>query len=55
MADWIKIYCSRRGGRAAWIELCEHYAGPAEGDKRVTASSANIDQDFYKNESTFYF
>ena len=35
-ADWIKTYLHRRDGRAAWIEICEHYDGPSEGDKRVT-------------------
>ena len=35
-AGWIKNYCLRHDDRAAWIALCEHYDGPAEGDKRVT-------------------
>ena len=34
--EWIKTYRFRHDGRAAWIALCEHYYGPAEGDKRVT-------------------
>ena len=33
----------------------DHYDGPAEGDKHVTVSRANIDQDFYKNDSIFSF
>ena len=53
--DWINTYRRRYDDRAAWIELCEHYDGPAEGEKRVTVSYANIDQAFYKNESTFSF
>ena len=35
--------------------MCEHYYGPAEGDKRVTVSRSNIYQAFYNNESTFSF
>ena len=54
-ADWIKTYCRRHDGRAAWIALCEHYDGPAEGERRVTVSRSNIDQAFYKNQSTFSF
>ena len=54
-ADWIKTYRRRHDGRAAWIVLCENYDGPAEGDKRVTVSRSNIDQAFYKNESTLSF
>ena len=53
--DWIKTYFRRHDGREARIEFCEHYDGPADGDKRVTVSRANTDQAFYKNESTFYF
>ena len=54
-ADWIDTYRHRQNGRSAWIALCEHYDGPAEGDKHVTVSCANTDQAFYKNESTFSF
>ena len=54
-ADWIKNYLRHRDGREACTALCEHYDSPAEGDKRVTVSRDNIDQAFYKNESTFSF
>ena len=54
-ADLIKTYLHHHDSRAAWIALFEHYDGPAEGEKRVTVSRANIDQAFYKNESTFSF
>jgi hypothetical protein len=54
-ADWIKSHRRRHDGRAAWTALCNHYDGPAEGDKRVTVARANIDSAFYKNESTFSF
>ena len=33
MADFIKTYRQRHDGREAWIALCEHYDGPAEGEK----------------------
>ena len=35
--------------------MCEKYDGPAEGDKPVTVLRVNIDQAFYKNESTLSF
>ena len=54
-ADWIKTHRRRHDGRAAWIALCDHYDGPAEGDKRVTVARANLDTAFYKNEATFSF
>ena len=55
MSDWIKTYRLRHNGREACIALCEHYDGTAEGDKHVMVSRANINQAFYKNESTFSF
>ena len=48
-ADLIKTYRRCYDGRSDWITLCEHFDGPAEGDKRVTASHANINEEFYKN------
>ena len=54
-ADWIKTYRRCHDGRADCITLCEHYDGPAEGEKRVTVLRANIDQSLYKNESNFSF
>ena len=54
-ADWIKTYRRRHDVRLAWIPLCEHYNSPAEGDKWVTVLRSNIDQAFYKNESTLFF
>ena len=54
-ADWIKTYCRRHDGRAAWIILCEHYDAPTEFDKRVTVSRSNIDLALDNNESTFAF
>ena len=54
-ADCIKNYRRHDDGRSAWIELCQHYDGPAEGDKRVTVSHSNIDQAFYNNKSTLSF
>ena len=54
-AKWIKTYRRCHDGRAACIALCERCDGPAEGDKHVTVSRADIDQTFYKNESTFSF
>ena len=48
-------YCRIYDGRASCIALCEHYDGPAEGDKRVTVLRAIINQEFYNNESTFSF
>ena len=42
-ADWIKSHRRAHDGRSAWISLCDHYDGPAEGDKRVTvARSLNV-------------
>ena len=54
-AGWIKTNCCHHYGRAAWIALCGHYDVPLEGDKHVSVSRANIDQVFYKNESTLSF
>ena len=55
MGGLIKTCLCRRDGRAAWFAFCEHFDGPAEGDKRVTVSRSNIDQVFYNNGSTFSF
>jgi hypothetical protein len=54
-AEWIKEYRRGRRGREAWIALCGHYDGPAEGDKRVAVARSNISKTFYKNETTFSF
>lgn len=54
-AEWIKSHRRQRNSRSAWLALCNHYDGPAEGDKRVTVARANIESAYYKNESTFSF
>ena len=53
--NWIKQHRRAQDGRAAWTDLCNHYDGPAEGDKRVTVARNNIRIIHYKNESTFSF
>ena len=54
-SDWIKSFRRSRNGKGAWNALCEHYDGPAEGDKRITIARSNIQQAFYKNEQIFSF
>ena len=51
----MKTYCHSHDVRASWIALYEHYNVITEGDKSVIVSRSNIDQAFYKNESTFSF
>jgi hypothetical protein len=53
--QWIKEYRRTHDGRAAWIALCNHYDGPAEGDKRVTVARSDITLVHYRNESSFSF
>jgi hypothetical protein len=53
--QWIKAHKRSQDGCAAWIALCEHYDGPAEGDKRVTVARSDITLVHYKNESSFSF
>ena len=52
---WIKQHRRTQDGRAAWTALCNHYDGPAEGDKRVTVARHDIKVLHYKNESSFSF
>ena len=52
---WIKQHRRSQDGRAAWRDLCTHYDGPAEGDKRVTVARNDIKIVHYRNESTFSF
>ena len=53
--QWIKEYNRTQDGRAAWNALCQHYDGPAEGDKRVTVACHDLKTLHYKNESSFSF
>ena len=53
--QWIKHHKRSQNGRQAWIDLCNHYDGPAEGDKRVTVARSDINSAHYKNESAFTF
>ncbi len=53
--EWIKQHRRAQNGRQAWLDLCNHYDGPAEGDKRVTVARNNIKVIHYKNESSFSF
>ena len=53
--QWIKDHRRTHDGRAAWISLCNHYDGPAEGDKRVTVARSDITLVHYRNESSFSF
>ena len=39
----------------AWSKLCNHYDGPAEGDKHITIARNDIKILHYKNESSFSF
>lgn len=54
-ADWIKSHKRSRNGKGSWDALCQHYDGPAEGDKRITIARSNIQHAFYKNEQIFSF
>jgi hypothetical protein len=53
--QWIKQHRRSQDGRAAWIGLCNHYDGPAEGDKRVAIARHDIKIVHYRNESSFSF
>ena len=53
--QWIKEYSRNQDGRGAWNALCQHYDGPAEGDKRVTVARHDLKTLHYKNESSFSF
>ena len=53
--QWIKQHRRTQDGRAAWTGLCNHYDGPAEGDKRVAIARHDIKIIHYRNESSFSF
>ena len=53
--QWIRDHSRTRNGRNAWIALCRHYDGPAEGDKRVTIARSDINLIHYRNETSFSF
>ena len=53
--QWIKEHRRTQNGREAWMALCNHYDGPAEGDKRVTVARHDLKTLHYKNESSFSF
>ena len=53
--NWIKPHRRSQNGRSAWRDLCEHYDGDAEGDKRVTVARHDIKIIHYRNESSFSF
>ena len=53
--QWIKQHRRTQDGRAAWLGLCNHYDGPAEGDKRVAIARHDIKIIHYRNESSFSF
>ena len=53
--QWIKQHRRTQDGRAAWLGLCNHYDGPAEGDKRVAIACHDINIIHYRNESSFSF
>jgi hypothetical protein len=53
--NWIRPHRRTQDGRAAWQDLCAHYDGDAEGDKRVTVARHDIKIIHYRNESSFSF
>ena len=53
--QWIKQHRRTQDGRAAWTGLCNHYDGPAEGDKRVAIARHDVKIVHYRNESSFSF
>ena len=53
--QWIKQHRRTQNGRAAWTGLCNHYDGPAEGDKRVAIARHDVKIVHYRNESSFSF
>ena len=53
--QWIKQHKRTQDGRLAWTQLCDHYDGPAQGDKRITIARSDIKLLHYKNESSFSF
>ena len=53
--QWINAHKRTQDGRSAWEDLCKHYDGPAEGDKRVTVARHDIRVLHYRNESSFSF
>ena len=52
---WISDHRRSQNGRQAWMDLCNHYDGPAKGDKRVTVARHDIKIIHYRNESSFSF
>ena len=53
--QWIKHHKRTQNGKQAWIDLCNHYDGAAEGSKRVAVSRSDIQILHYKNEASFPF
>ena len=54
-SQWIKDHRRNQDGQGAWKNLCNHYNGSAEGDKRVTAARHNIKIITHNNEGAFTF
>lgn len=54
-AQWIKDFARNQDGRGAWQNLCSHYYGNTEGDKRVMVARHDIKIMCYKNEPSFSF
>ena len=53
--QWINQHKRTQNGKGAWTDLCDHYDGAGEGDKRITVARSDINIVHYRNESTFSF
>ena len=52
---WIETYDRSQDGRAAWINLTDHYNGGGQQEKAIARAEAIIKTTHYKNEQVFPF
>eukprot|EP00978_Attheya_sp_CCMP212_P034488 scaffold144682_cov32-Attheya_sp.AAC.2 len=52
---WMSQFDRAQDGRRAWQELCAHYDGPGETQKRIMQARASISELYYKSEASFSF
>lgn len=52
---WIEAYDRSQDGRAAWLNLVQHYNGGGQQEKAIARAEAIIKATHYKNESIFPF
>eukprot|EP00978_Attheya_sp_CCMP212_P003023 scaffold6192_cov68-Attheya_sp.AAC.2 len=52
---WMSQFDRTQDGQRAWQELCAHYDGPGETQKRIMQARASISELYYKSEASFSF